>query len=217
MTLKFFLLIILLLLIMTSLQNNSQDFYESDGELLNIYDQPLQECGNNNMSNGSWDNNKKCSELVGGVHQICVNNIAKNLKNFSLETGQSDWSDKRGGDNHCVCLGAWSLYNTKLNNDKKSKLKGKRVLKCDAIPKIALSDKYVRKFSQGWNKWNGLEIDNQIKDGVNSLVNQCLYTSEEKSKALKKNYCQFAENIPSLNKTEIYQDLCIEEKVDKNT
>ena len=40
--------------------------------------------------------------------------------------------------------------------NKKKKLKGKRVLKCDAIPKVALSKKYVRKFSQGWNKWNGL-------------------------------------------------------------
>ena len=45
----------------------------------------------------------------------CVKDIAKNLKKFSLETGQSDWSDKREDNNHCVCLGAWSLYNTKKN------------------------------------------------------------------------------------------------------
>tara|TARA_A100001015_G_C14848992_1_gene655663 strand:- start:38 stop:679 length:642 start_codon:yes stop_codon:yes gene_type:complete len=212
MTLKIIITIFLLLLIMTSLQNNSQDFYESDSELLNIYDQPLQECGNNNMSNGSWDNNKKCSELDGGVHQICVNNIAENLKNFSLETGQSDWSDKREDNNHCVCLGAWSLYNSKLTKDKKNKLKGKRVLKCDAIPKVALSNRYVRKFSQ----WNGLEIENQIKDGVNSLVEECVNTSEEKSKNLKNNYCQFAKNISALNNTETFRKLCKKKKIDKN-
>ncbi len=193
---------------MTSLFNYNENFPEDGKELLNIYDKPLQKCGNESMSNGSWDSKKKCSELDGGVHQICVDNIAKNLKNFSLETGQSDWSDKRESNNHCVCLGAWSLYNAKLNKYKKKKLKGKRVLKCDAIPKVALSKKYVRKFSQGWNKWNGLEINNQIKDGVNSLVRECLDTSEEKSKALKKNYCNFAKNISALNKTDTYQDLC---------
>ena len=63
--------IFLILLIMTSLQNYTEEFSEIDSELLNIYDQPLQECGNDNMSNGSWDNNKKCSELDGGVHQLC--------------------------------------------------------------------------------------------------------------------------------------------------
>ena len=208
MTLKNFVIIILLILIMISLSNYKENFFEENEELLNIYDKPLQKCGNEIMSNGSWDKSKKCSELDGGVHQICVNNIAKNLKNFSLETGQSDWSDKRESNNHCVCLGAWSLYNAKLNKNKKKKLKGKRVLKCDAIPKVALSDKYVRKFSQGWNKWNGLEIDNQIKDGVNSLVRECLDTTEENSKALKKNYCQFAKNISALNKTDVYKDLC---------
>lgn len=210
MTLKIIITIFLLLLIMTSLQNNSQDFYENDGELLNIYDQPLQECGNNNMSNGSWDINKKCSELDGGVHQICVNNIAENLKNFSLETDQSDWSDEREDNNHCVCLGAWSLYNTK------NKLKGKRVLKCDAIPKVSLSNRYVSKFSQGWNKWNGLEIKNQIKNGVNSLVEECLDTSEEKSNNLKNNYCHFAKNISALNNTETFKKLCKKKKIDKN-
>ena len=60
------------------------------------------------MSNGSWDQNRKCSELGGGVHQICVKKISKNAKGFSESTGQSNWSDKRGHNNHCVCLGAWS-------------------------------------------------------------------------------------------------------------
>ena len=57
------------------------------GGMLNIYNQKLEKCGNEYMSNGSWDSNKKCSELGGGVHQICVNKISKNAKNFSIKTG----------------------------------------------------------------------------------------------------------------------------------
>ena len=53
------------------------------GQMLNIYDEPLQPCGNKNMSSGSWDNDGKCSELGGGVHQICVRKIAKNTPGFS--------------------------------------------------------------------------------------------------------------------------------------
>ena len=118
------------------------------------------------MTNGYWDENGMCSELGGGVHQICVKNISQNTPNFSTVTGQTNWSNERGLDNHCVCLGAWSLYNSKGKNKNK-------VLQCDAIPKIRLSENYVKKFSEGWNKWNGLELDNQIKNGVESLVKNC--------------------------------------------
>ena len=41
----------------------------------NIYNQRLENCGLQNMSNGSWDNEKKCSETGGGVHQICTSKI----------------------------------------------------------------------------------------------------------------------------------------------
>ncbi|OUU22263.1 MAG: hypothetical protein CBB97_15485, partial [Candidatus Endolissoclinum sp. TMED37] len=142
---------------------------------LNIYNEPLKPCRVGNMSNGSWDNSGKCSERGGGVHQICVNNISKNTPRFSKLTGQSNWSDNRGNNNHCVCLGAWSLYNSKEQTNK--------TLKCDAIPKIALSDRYVSKFSEGWNKWNGLELENQIKYGVESLVENCM-TNESRSNNL---------------------------------
>ncbi len=172
-------------------------------DLLNIYDQPLKPCKENNlMSNGSWDRDGKCSELGGGVHQICIKNIANNAKNFSKETGQSDWSDNRGQDNHCVCLGAWSLYNAK-NKNKKNK-----ILKCDAIPKIALSKNYVNKFSEGWNKWNNLEINNQIKDGVESLVDNCYNKNDIKSKNLKKNYCEFAKDVNVLKNSNFYKEIC---------
>ena len=166
---------------------------------LNIYNEPLQPCRVGNMSNGSWDNSGKCSELGGGVHQICINNISKNTPKFSKLTGQSDWSDNRGNNNHCVCLGAWSLYNSKRQTNK--------TLKCDAIPKIALSDRYVSKFSEGWNKWNGLELENQIRYGVESLVENCM-TNEPKSNNLRKNYCNFARKHKSLNNSQLYKKHC---------
>ena len=97
-----FFLIFLVLLVVT--KEYMQD------TLVNIYNEPLQPCGLKNMSNGSWDSEGKCSELDGGVHQICIKNISRNTPYFSSETGQTNWSDKRGRDNHCVCLGAWSLY-----------------------------------------------------------------------------------------------------------
>ena len=172
-------------------------------KILNIYDEPLEKCLEENMYNGSWDNEGKCSETDGGVHQICIKNIAQNTKNFSKNTGQSNWSNERGNNNHCVCLGAWSLYNAK-NKNKKSK----NVLKCDAIPKISLSNNYVSKFSEGWNKWNGLEVNGQIKDGIESLFKNCYNKNDKKSIKLKKNYCNFAKNIEDLNKSNLYKNIC---------
>ena len=123
--------------------------YSTPSPKLNIYDEPLQSCKEGNMSMGSWDADGKCSETNGGVHQICIENIAHNTKGFSQNTGQSNWSDLRGADNHCVCLGAWSLYNAQkqksVANNGNTRTK---VLKCDAIPKIALSKHYVNKFRE---------------------------------------------------------------------
>ena len=172
--------------------------------MLNIYNKKLKSCGNKNMNNGSWDNNKMCSEVDGGVHQICIKNISKNTPNFSLNTGQSNWSDKRNDNNHCVCLGAWSLYNKKKNLNKKEK----KILKCDAIPKISLSDNYVSKFSEGWNKWNGLELENQIVDGVESMVKNCSKTTKKNKKNLINNYCNFSKKHKVLNKTPFYKKKC---------
>lgn len=171
--------------------------------MLNIYNNKLKPCGNESMSPGSWDNKKMCSEVDGGVHQICIKNISKNTPNFSLKTGQSNWSDKRNDNNHCVCLGAWSLYNKK--NKKNNK---KKILKCDAIPKISLSDNYVSKFSEGWNKWNGLELENQIVDGVENMVKICSKTTKQNKKNLLKNYCNFSKNHTNLNETSFYKKTC---------
>lgn len=189
------LLIILLLFIMKNKENYSN-------QILNIYGQPLKVCGTASMSSGSWDSEGKCSEKGGGVHQICIKNIASSTKKFSLKTGQSDWSDQRGKDNHCVCLGAWSLY----NSDNKS-VRNKKVLKCDAIPAISLSQDYVSKFSEGWNKWNGLELKDQIIHGVEALFLNCYEPKLKKSEVLKKNYCEFAKKNKSLQ-TPLYKKHC---------
>ena len=191
-------------------QKPTEYFYSEN--LLNIYDEPLEKCKESNMQNGSWDSEGKCSEKGGGVHQICIRNISQNTPKFSQQTGQSDWSDKRGTDNHCVCLGAWSLYNAKEeknSKDNKNKQKNKKkVLKCEAIPKIALSKDYVSKFSKGWNKWNGLELNDQIKNGVEGLVDNCYQPDEAKSEKLKKNYCDFSSEVEVLKNSDTYRKLC---------
>ena len=191
-----------IIIIMYYIFNKIEFMERFSNNLLNIYDEPLQKCGLNNMNNGSWDIDGKCSELDGGVHQICIKNISNNTKNFSESTGQSDWSEKRGKNNHCVCLGAWSLYNSKNKN------KEKNILKCDAIPKVALTNKYVSKFSEGWNKWNGLEIKGQIKNGIESLVENCYNGDDSKSNNLRKNYCNFAKSNKDLNTEILYKTLC---------
>ena len=40
---------------------------------------------------------------------------------------------------------------------------------CEAIPEMALEEKYINK----WNTWNKKELPKQIKEGVNSLYEQC--------------------------------------------
>ena len=194
-------LLILIILLFYFILENREPF--NSMKLHNIYDEPLQSCREGNMSSGSWDDTGKCSELGGGVHQICIKNIAKSTPNFSKNTGQSNWSNERGSDNHCVCLGAWSLYQAQNKPSPNQK-----VLKCESIPKVALSKNYVSKFSEGWNKWNGLELNNQIKNGVEGLFNNCYLKGTPKGEALKKNYCQFASEVDALRNSELFREMC---------
>jgi len=194
-------LIALLIILLFLLNYKSRN--EKFEEILNIYNEPLKKCAENNMSNGSWDSEGKCSEKDGGVHQICIKNIANTAQGFSEKTGQSNWSNNRGDNNHCVCLGAWSLYNAK---DKE--VRDKKILKCNAIPKIALSKNYVSKFSEGWNKWNGLELNNQIKDGVESLVKNCYNKNTSSGEQLRKNYCYFSKGVKVLKDSVLFSELC---------
>lgn len=175
--------------------------------LENIYNEPLESCKEGSMSNGSWDNEGKCSETDGGVHQICINNISSSVPDFSLNTGQSDWSNRRNRDNHCVCLGAWSLLTNKINNNLVDTSIQNNTLKCEAIPNNALTEKYLNRF-MGWNRWNNLERNNQIIDGVEALVDQCYDESQDKSVHLKNNYCKFANKVESLRNRSLYKNLC---------
>ena len=171
--------------------------------ILNIYDEPLQPCRQSGMKNGSWDRSGKCSELGGGVHQICVNGIATNTPGFSRATGQSGWSDQRGDSNHCVCLGAWSLYAATQPLDHR-----RRILKCDAIPRLALSKEYVGRFVNGWSRWNDLEQPDQIVDGVENLMRFCYRKRDPKSERLRSNYCEFARVARVLQKGSGYKQWC---------
>jgi len=153
---------------------------------MNIYGEPLKPC-KTTESNGSWDNNGNCSETGGGVHQICMK-VTEERKNFSLDTGQTDWSKDRVGHNHCMCLGAWALYKAKGKGDNQE-------LVCSAIPEMSLNSEYVN----NWNKWNDNELEHQIIDGVDSLVEQC-YSSRENN-YLKNKYDLLRnsyENWPSI-------------------
>ena len=123
----------------------------------NIYGEKLVSCRNKIGDNGSWDHNGKCSELHGGVHQICVSNITND---FSSETSQSTWSKKRAGNPHCVCLGAYALYTAKKKHIN---------LNCDAIPETVFDPNYVEK----WNTWNGYEKKTQGSISIKKLYDYC--------------------------------------------
>ena len=48
--------------------NNTYKYETYKEPLLNIYNEPLVECGNRNMGSGSWDRNFMCSERGGGEY-----------------------------------------------------------------------------------------------------------------------------------------------------
>ena len=153
--------------------------------LQNVYGEPLQSCRieNKSTNQGSWDSKGYCSEMDGGVHQICMN-VDSDTSDFSTQTGQSDWSESRVGYNHCMCLGAWALYKSKgLGTGSE--------LQCDSIPDTALSKEYIKK----WNTWNGNELPDQIVQGVDSLVEQCY--DKKPSAYLRDKYDRLRESYPS--------------------
>ena len=157
-------------------KENNYNNYNSSGheELKNIYGEPLQTCKTGEKP-GSWDSEGYCSEIGGGVHQICMN-VTEGSSDFSEQTGQGNWSEYRIGNNHCLCLGAWALYKAKGRGDGNE-------LVCDSIPEMSLNIDYV----DNWNTWNGIEHlkkdgkpNDQIIDGVDSLVEQCYNDGKNK-------------------------------------
>ena len=162
--------------------------------LKNIYGEPLKKCRkNSDDKRGSWDDKGYCSEEGGGVHQICFN-VTNDTKDFSKETGQSNWSEERVDKNHCMCLGAWALY--------KAKNKGTdNELICEAIPEMSLSSGYI----SNWNTWNGNELPNQIVNGVNSMMEQCYNKGNSSQKEyLKNKYYDLTDSRTEFHGTNIY-------------
>tara|TARA_B100001094_G_scaffold333460_1_gene412879 strand:- start:7361 stop:7975 length:615 start_codon:yes stop_codon:yes gene_type:complete len=161
---KLFKIIILILILLLFFSSNKELFTigSQHARLNNIYGEPLERC-RTGTDNGSWDPDGYCSEMGGGVHQICFE-VTTERKDFSTITGQTDWSKERIGNNHCMCLGAYALYKAKPENHGDN-----NELICESIPEQSLTSKYIN----NWNTWNGNEIPEQIQKGVNSLVKQC--------------------------------------------
>lgn len=159
----------------------------------NIYGEELKSCRNNDNDNddsGSWDLSGNCSDRGmndPGVHQICFF-VDSESKNFSQNTGQSNWSETtRMNKHHCMCLGAYSLYKTKMRQGEINSHNSK--VKCEAIPESALSDKYL----SNWKKWNGLEneykLDINYKKSLDELYIEC------KSQAPNANGLQYLDGL----------------------
>ena len=172
------------------------------GGLKNIYGEPLQKCREDpDDTQGSWDSKGFCSEKGGGVHQICFD-VTPERQDFSSQTGQSDWSKGRVGRNHCMCLGAWSLYKAKQARGMIDETSDE--LNCDAIPAMSLSDGYVK----NWNTWNGNELDDQVVDGVNTLTDQCYDKGNTTQKEyLKGLYTKLTTDRDEFHDTDTYKKL----------
>lgn len=199
----FFIIGVIILLKITEI--NIENFGE---DVINIYGTKLKKCQKyENDNSGSWEDGY-CTERGGGVHQICFD-INSNTKDFAKDTHQGyNWSAGRMLDNkknnHCMCLGAWSLYKARQNNNEIPKTENELI--CESIPDYALTTDYVNT----WNTWNGNELPNQIQDGIESLVSQCLpqaNNNEERSFLINK-YCQLAKTIPQMKNSDMYQRKC---------
>ena len=177
-----------------------------NSEYLNIYGEPLKPCqlDMSQDNQGSWINGH-CSEMGGGVHQICLE-VDKTDK-FSENTGQGNWSEGRSGKNHCMCLGAWALYKAKQNTGEINKTDNE--LLCESIMDDALHERYVG----NWNTWNGNELDNQIIHGVNELMEQCYDKGTQSQREYLKNiYLELTDPRGEFHDTSTY----IKHKFDNN-
>ena len=166
---------------------------DTHNTMVNIYGQPLESCRrpeNSSDQSGSWDDQGYCSELGGGVHQICFD-VNDSTVGFSSGTYQSDWSQGRINRNHCMCIGAWALYKARQEAGEIPNTVDE--LQCDAIPKVSLTNTYLN----NWATWNGDELPRQIVQGVNKLVEQCYNIdgkTDEEKEHLRNLYIDLASN-----------------------
>ena len=206
--LKILLIILLLILFKCIFSKRKERFHDNQEQLKNIYGKDLERCRKfEDDQSGSWDNRGLCSEqgVHTGLHQICFG-LNEDTSNFSESTGQSSWSRGRisnrenNENNHCMCLGAWSLYKARQNRGGgrfKFKIpKTNNELICRSIPDTVFLPEYVKK----WNTWNTNEIPNQVVDGMNELVYQCLEDAQDddEKKYLINQYCELADSKKEL-------------------
>lgn len=178
---------------------------DTHNNMINIYGEALQQCrdeSDNTDTRGSWDSDGYCSELGGGVHQICFA-VDESTVDFANDTHQGEnWTETRLNKNHCMCIGAWALY--KAKQEEGSIPVTTDELQCNAIPKVSLTDTYLNT----WATWNGNELPGQIVHGVNKLVEQCYEKAENESQRthlrdlyidLTNNHHEFAGRTLSFN------------------
>jgi len=133
----------------------------------NVYGSQLEECQVGDDMAGSWMDDGTCSEEMGGIHQICIEELPAD---FAPETHQPDWSSARKGLRHCVCIGAWSLYMTDAANHVEG---AENIMPhCKAIPDTTLTVEYM----DYWRDWNGYPAN--ILFGMKELVSRCLDQAE---------------------------------------
>lgn len=161
-----------------------------------LFGTPLEECRSQSSpddKSGSWMDDGKCTEVAGGVHQVCIENLPAD---FSEQTHQSAWSKDRAGMRHCVCVGAWSLYMTDAQRHQEGH---KEIMPhCSAIPETALTARYLTH----WKLWNGFPAD--VVKGVNELVSRCLRQAGDSEHAvelkcgLKQRFHSMEKEVPEL-------------------
>lgn len=147
------------------------------GQVLNVYDEPLQSCGSHP---GSGDGDR-CTyrSYDAGAHQVCVSALPHG---FSSKTGQGPWSNAHTGNSWCICI--WAYANYYLTHGD-----GDLPIKCDALPSEVLQSQY----SLGKFKNCGAMSSrcNQFDTAIERMCRTChLQASSEKAKASLHSKCE---------------------------
>merc|ERR1712061_4859 len=86
----------------------------------------------------------------------------------------SDWSESRVNNSHCICLGAWSSY---MTEEKKHPEETDKITpRCNAIPEAVLTKEYMG----NWKKWNGFAANAGM--GLAELLKRCLTVDDVSAK-----------------------------------
>jgi len=142
-------------------------------EQLNVYGEPLQECG---TEPGSGEGNG-CTyrSYDRGAHQVCVTSMPGG---FSSSTGQGPWSDAHIGQPWCICI--WAYSNVIMQEGNKDE---DLPIKCDALPEEVLSSSFsLKKFQDGGPQFlaaidrmcNTCKAQAPSTEGLSALHSKCV-------------------------------------------